>query len=136
MVNISIRMVGYVQALTSVQAVGEAGRAVNGSLATFLSRKAYARPIEKNEFLSGPRKGKIARRAGPAKMFEKGVAEAAAAAPGILGPAIPKGNASIGQAKRKIRDFGIERIRAYTPVRSGKLRDSVGVIERPGIGGQ
>lgn len=125
--QVTIRTVGYVQALTSVQAVGEAGRAVNGSLATFVSRLPYAKFIE-----TGRSSKPQVRRAGPAHNFTKGVAEAAAAAPGILGPALLKGNASIGQAKRKLRDLGIERIRAYTPVRSGRLRDSVGVAERPG----
>lgn len=131
MVQIRVLLGGVREALTAVQAVGEAGKAVNGSLATFVSTKPYARVIE-----TGIRGGRMWRRAGPANMFAKGVAEAAAAAPGILGPAIPKGNASIGQAKRKIRDFGLTRIRAYTPVRSGRLRNSVSVSERPGIGGQ
>lgn len=128
MVSISIKVVGYVQALSAVKAIGEAGAAVNGPLATFISRLPYARFIE-----TGRSSKPQVRRAGPAKMFEKGVAEAAAAAPDILGPAIVKGAAAVGQAKRKLRDLGQERIRAYTPVRSGRLRDSVSVADRPGI---
>lgn len=126
--NVRITVKGYVETLTAVKAIGEAGRAVTGPLATFGSRLVYARPIE-----TGIRAGRMWRKAGPAQMFAKGVADAAAAAPGILGPAILKGPAAVGAAKRKLRDLGIERIRAYTPVRSGKLRDSVSELNRPGI---
>lgn len=132
--QVRIRTVGFVQAIDLLRAIGDAAKQVNGPMATFGSRKPYARPIEKNEFLSGPRKGQIARRAGPARMFEKGVAEAEKLARDILPAAILKGPASVGQAKRKIRDRGKERIRAYTPVRSGRLRDSVSELNRPGIG--
>jgi hypothetical protein len=130
-VNITLTFTGFVEALSAIRAVGEAGKAVNGPLATFLSASPYAKVIE-----TGMRGGRMWRRAGPALMFQRGVQEAAAAAPAILGPAILKGPAAVGQAKRKIRDIGIERIRALTPVRSGKLRASVSEGNRPGIGGQ
>lgn len=126
-VQVSIKLTGFVQALSAVQAVGAAGTAVNGALATFGSRLPYARFIETG------RSSRQVRRAGPARMFERGVAEAARQAPAILGPAIIKGPAAVGQAKRKIRDLGLERIRALTPVRSGKLRASVSELNRPGI---
>lgn len=129
MVNVSIRMTGFVEALSAVRAIGEAGKAVNGPLATFGSRLPYAGVIE-----TGMRGGMMWRRAGPAGMFKRGVQEAADAAPAILGPAILKGPAAVGQAKRKIRDIGLDRIRALTPVRSGKLRASVSELNRPGIG--
>ncbi len=129
--KVTIRLSGFVQVLTAIQAIGQAGRAVEGQIAAFGSPLPYARPIEKNEFLSGPRKGHIARRAGPARMFEKGRNDAKKLARQILPAAIVKGPASVGQAKRKIRDYGIERIRLYTPVRSGKLRDSVRELSRP-----
>jgi hypothetical protein len=132
-VQVSIRTVGFVQAITAVQAIGEAGKAVNGPLATFGSRLPYARPIEKNEFLSGPRKGHIARRAGPARMFEQGAADAQQLARQILPGAIVRGPVAVGAAKRRVRDYGLERIRKYTPVRSGKLRDSASELNRPGI---
>jgi hypothetical protein len=133
MVGVSIRTVGFVQAIGAMRALGAAGEAVNGPLATFGSRLPYARPIEKNEFLSGPRKGQIARRAGPARMFERGAADAQQLARQILPGAIVRGPAAVGAAKRRIRDYGLERIRKDTPVRSGKLRDSVSNLERPGI---
>lgn len=126
--NITIRMTGYVQALSAVKLLGEAGKAVQGPLATFGSRLPYA------SFIETGRSSRQVRRAGPALMFQRGVAEAAAQAPAILGPAIPKGAAAVGQAKRKIRDIGLERIRALTPVRSGRLRASVSELNRPGIG--
>jgi len=125
--NVKITMTGFVQALTAVQAIGAAGKAVHGPLATFGSTAVYAGVIE-----TGVRGGRMWRRAGPALMFKKGVSEAAAAAPAILGPAILKGAAAVGQAKARIRTLGVERIRAYTPVRSGKLRASVRELNRPG----
>lgn len=127
--NISIKITGYVRALSAVQAIGAAGTAVNGPLATWGSRSPYARFIE-----TGRSSKPQVRRAGPARMFERGAADAAAQAPAILGPAIVKGVAAVGAAKRKLRDIGIERIRAYTPVRSGRLRTSVSELNRPGIG--
>ena len=127
--QVTVRVTGLVQQLSAVRAIGEAGKAVQGPLATFGSRLSYAPVIE-----TGMRGGRMWRRAGPARMFERGVAEAAAQAPAILGPAIPKGPAAVGQAKRKLRDIGLERIRALTPVRSGRLRSSVSELNRPGIG--
>jgi hypothetical protein len=124
---ISVRTVGFVQAISAVRAIGEAGKAVNGPLAAFGSRLPYARFIETG------RSSRQIRRAGPARMFERGVADAAGYAREILPAAIVKGPAFIGPAKRKIRDRGLERIRALTPVRSGKLRDSVSELNRPGI---
>lgn len=119
----NITTTGFVQALSAVKAIGEAGKAVTGPLATFVSRLPYARPVET----------RWRRGSGGARMFQRGVADAAKAAPAILGPAILKGPAAVGQAKRKLRDLGLERIRAYTPVRTGKLRASVSVADRPGI---
>jgi hypothetical protein len=128
MVNVSVRMTGFVEALSAVRAIGEAGKAVNGPLATFGSRLPYA------SFIETGRSSRQVRRAGPALMFQRGVREAADAAPAILGPAILKGPAAVGQAKRRLRDLGLERIRALTPVRSGRLRASVSELNRPGIG--
>lgn len=129
MVNISVRMTGYVETLNKVRLLGEAAAQVNGPIATFGSRLPYARFIE-----TGRSSRPQVRRAGAARMFEQGVRAAADAAPGILGPAIPKGPGAVGQAKRRVRDLGLERIRALTPVRSGKLRASVSELNRPGIG--
>ena len=128
MVAVSIKMTGYVEALNKVQVLGQSATLVNGPIATFGSRLPYARFIETG------RSSRQVRRAGPARMFEQGVRAAAQATPAILGPAIVKGPAAVGQAKRKIRDIGLERIRALTPVRSGKLRASVSELNRPGIG--
>jgi hypothetical protein len=128
MVQVSVRMTGFVEALSAVRAIGEAGKAVSGPLATFGSRLVYAPVIE-----TGMRGGRMWRRAGPALMFQRGVREAAVAAPAILGPAILRGPGAIGAAKRRIRDIGLEKIRALTPVRSGRLRASVSELNRPGI---
>jgi len=128
MATFGIRITGLVEALRAVDAVGEAGKQVNGPIATFASLLPYAYGIETGRH----RGGRLARRAGGAYMFRRGIDEVKAQAPAILGPAILKGPASVGQAKRKLRDLGIERIRSYTPVRSGRLRTSVQVLERLG----
>jgi hypothetical protein len=126
--QISIRTVGFVERLTALRALGEAGRAVNGPLAAFGSRLPYARFIE-----TGRSAKPQVRHAGPARMFEQGVDDAQQLARQILPGAIVRGPAAVGAAKRRIRDYGLERIRKYTPVRSGKLRDSVSELNRPGI---
>lgn len=126
--QVSVKLTGFVQALDKVKLLGAGAEAVNGPIATFGSRLPYARFIETG------RSSRQVRRAGPALMFQHGVAEAAKAAPAILAPAISRGPGAVGQAKRRIRDIGLERIRALTPVRSGKLRASVSELNRPGIG--
>jgi hypothetical protein len=128
MVAVTIRTVGFVQAISAVRAIRDGGRAVNGPLAAFGSRLPYARFIE-----TGRSAKPQVRHAGPARMFERGVADAQQLARQILPGAIVRGPAAVGAAKRRIRDYGIERIRKYTPVRSGKLRDSVSELNRPGI---
>jgi hypothetical protein len=127
-VPISIKTVGYVQVLDKIKLLGAGAEAVNGPIASFGSRLPYASFIE-----TGRSNRPQVRRAGPARMFALGVADAAKATPAILAPAIPKGPAAVGQAKRKIRDIGIAAIRSRTPVRSGKLRASVSELNRPGI---
>jgi hypothetical protein len=124
--DVSIKTVGFVKAITAVQAIGEAGKAVQGSLATFGSLLPYASFIE-----TGRSNKPQVRRAGPARMFARGGAEAVRFAVTVLPAAIVKGPRSVGQAKRKVRDFGTARIRQYTPVRSGRLRASVHALERP-----
>lgn len=125
--QVQIKVVGMVQALDKVKALGAAAEQVNGPLATFANLTPYAYGIETGR----RRDGRRARAAGGAFFMRKGVQDAYKAAPGIIGPAIPKGPAAVGQAKRKLRDYGIERIKAYTPVRSGNLRDNTRVLERP-----
>lgn len=128
MAAVSIKMTGYVQAVDKVKLLGAGAAAVNGPIATFGSRLPYARFIE-----TGRSSRPQVRRAGPARMFALGVADAAAAAPAILAPALPKGPAAVDQAKRKVRDIGLQAIRSRTPVRSGRLRASVSELNRPGI---
>lgn len=125
--QVAIKSVGFVAALGAVSALEDAGREVQGQLAAFGSRLPYARFIE-----TGRSSKPQVRRAGPARMFEKGRDDAATLARSILPAAIVKGPRSVGQAKRRIRDYGIERIRLYTPVRSGALRDSVQDLSRGG----
>lgn len=125
---VTIKVTGMVQCLTAVRLIGEGGRAVNGPLATFGSRLPYAMVIN-----TGMRYGRPWRKAGPALFFEKGIADTVPMVGPLLTVSIPLGNASVGQAKRKIRDAGIAAIQRYTPVRSGALRASISELSRPGI---
>lgn len=126
MVSVTIRVTGHVQILNAIKALGEAGRAVNGPIATWGSTLPYAGVIE-----TGMRGGRMWRRAGPALMFHRGIAATLPQVPAIMLPAIPKGAGSVGQAKRKVRDLGIKNIQDLTPVRSGRLRASVRQLTRP-----
>lgn len=123
---LSIRVTGHVQTLSAIRALGAAGKAVAGPLAAWGSSLPYAHFIE-----TGRSARPQVRRAGPARMFERGIAQTLPAVPGIMLPAIAHGAAAVGQAKRKVRDTGIKNIRALTPVRSGRLRDSVRELRRP-----
>jgi len=123
----SIRTFGFVKVLNAVRAIGAAGREVQGSLAAFGSPLPYTYGIEKGK----TRSGRLARRAGPARMFGRVAADVQAEARRILPAAVVRGPRSVGQAKRRLRDYGVERVRKYTPVRSGDLRDSVRELSRP-----
>lgn len=124
--QVTIKVTGHVEQLNAVKALGEAGKAVTGPIATWGSTLPYANVIE-----TGRRYGRPWRKAGPALMFQRGIAQTLPAVPGIMLPAIPKGAGSVGQAKRKVRDLGIKNIQALTPVRSGRLRASVRELTRP-----
>jgi hypothetical protein len=121
MVSVSIKMVGMAQALKAVQVIGAGGEAASGPIASWTSPLRYAGPVEYVW-----RKG-----SGGAHMFQKGIAETAQTVPGIMGPAIIKGPAAVGGARRQIQNLGAENIRKYTPVRTGRLRASVTAVSRP-----
>jgi hypothetical protein len=122
---VSITMTGMAQALTSIKMLGEGAKAAAGPIAAFSSDKPYA------HFIETGRSSRQVRKAGPALMFQKGIAETAAAAPGILGPALVKGPSAVGGARRSIQAFGVAAIQKYTPVRTGALRASVRAVSRP-----
>jgi hypothetical protein len=123
---VSIRMDGMAQALTAVKLLGDGAKEASGPIAAWSSPLVYAPIIE-----TGMRGGRMWRRAGPARMFERGLAETAAAVPGILGPAIIKGPSAVGGARRSIQTLGETNIRKFTPVRTGALRSSVTAVSRP-----
>jgi hypothetical protein len=123
--NINVTSVGYAQAVDAARLVGEAAKALTGSIAVFGSLKPYARPVE-----TGERRGRPWRRAGPALMFQRGIAATEPMVAPLIMEAIPKGAGSVGQAKRKIRDAGIANIQANTPVVSGALRADIQEFNR------
>lgn len=125
--QVTIREQGLAKALKATQVYGEGARAANGPIAAWSSNKPYAFGIETGRH---PR-GRLARAAGGAFMFKKGIAETATQVPGIMGPAIIKGPAAVGGARRKIQNEGQKNIQKYTPVRSGALRDSIQAVSRP-----
>lgn len=124
--DVRIRAVGFVKAIAAITGIGDGGKAVSGQIAAFGSTLPYARFIE-----TGRSSRPQVRRAGPARMFAQGARDATRYAATVLPAAIVKGPRAVGQAKRKIRDYGVERVRLYTPVRSGKLRDSARDLSRP-----
>lgn len=123
--QVTIKESGMAQALKATQVYGQGAAAANGPIAAWPSNKPYARFIETG------RSSRQVRRAGPAEMFKKGIAETATQVPAIMGPAILRGPAAIGGARNKIKADGRKNIQKYTPVRSGALRDSVEAVDRP-----
>lgn len=118
---VEITMTGMAQALTAVKMLEDGARAAAGPIAAWTSPLRYAGPVEYVW-----RKG-----SGGARMFAKGVQETAAAAPGIMGPALVKGPSAVGGARRSIQALGVSNIQRYTPVRTGALRASVRAVSRP-----
>lgn len=121
MPTVTIKMTGHVQALIKLRGIGAAAAQLH-PIATFGSRLFYA-PIVEKRWRTG---------SGGARMFERGVRDAATYAVPVLKVAIPKGPQAISQAKGAIRDFGLQRIKELTPVKTGALRDSVSELNRPG----
>lgn len=121
MVALSIKMTGMAQAIKAIDVIGKGGEAASGPIAAWTSPLPYAGPVE-YRWRTG---------SGGARMFQKGIAETVPLIPGILGPAIIKGSAAVGGARRTIQARGRENIRKYTPVRTGKLRGSVVEVSRP-----
>lgn len=121
----TIKMTGMVQALKSLDTYVQGARAANGPLAAWTSRLPYA------SFIETGRSSRQVRRAGPARMFAKGIADTAREVPAIMGEAIPKGPAAVGGAKRRIQNLGVVNIQKYTPVKTGALRASVEAVSRP-----
>jgi hypothetical protein len=125
MATFSIQVKGMARALKATEVYGAGAAEANGPIAAWSSDKPYARFIETG------RSSRQVRRAGPARMFERGVADTAREVPAVMGPAIVKGPNAVGGARRSIQRKGVTNIRKYTPVVSGALRDSIRPVSRP-----
>jgi hypothetical protein len=116
---------GFPQARTLLRGVAAAGRALSGPLVSLSSNKPYARYIETGT------SSRARRRAGPARMFELGIAAVRPQIGPTIARAIPGGAAAVETAKRQLNDRAVAEVRARTPVVSGALRASVQPSERP-----
>jgi len=95
--------------------VAAAARAVNGPLVSVSSNVPYARSIEEGH----------RRRVGAALMFARGLAETRPEAKRQIAVAIIQGPVQAGAAKERINQLAVRNVRKYTPVLTGRLRDSV-----------
>jgi hypothetical protein len=130
--QVSIRESGMAAMRTHLAGVVAAGKAVSGPIISLTNKEAYAGPIERGKFLSGPRAGRVARKAGGAFMYREGIrAMQPKIGPALLA-AIPKGAAGVMSAKKKLNDDAVVEVQARTPVRSGKLRAGVQPSTRSG----
>ena len=82
---------------------------------------------------TGVRAGRPWRRAGPARMFQRGLAEVLPGVPGRMLRTIPKGATAAEAEKKGVREDLVEAIRKYTPRRGGQLQRSIRI--RPGNAG-
>lgn len=123
--QVTIKETGMAKALSATQVYGAGAKAAHGPIAAWTSNKPYA------GFIETGRSSRQVRRAGPARMFAQGVAETATQVPAIMGPAVIKGPAAVGGARRQIQNLGVTNIRKRTPVKTGALRDSIEPVSRP-----
>lgn len=121
--------VGLFEQLNALKILGEAAAGVNGPIASI---GTTGPPGKAGAIETGIRYGKPWRRAGPAHMFKKGIAETMPEVPQLMLPAIAKSLPAVSQAKGAIRKKAIDNVRKYTPVRSGALRTSISELSRPG----
>jgi hypothetical protein len=127
MVSVTIRETGMAAMRAHLAGVVAAGKAVSGPIISLSSSLPYAGPVERGRTASG----RWVRRAGPARMFELGIAAVRPQIGPALLKAIPGGAAAVQAAKRSLNQRAVEEVQKRTPVRSGALRASVRPSERP-----
>jgi hypothetical protein len=136
MVQVSITTRGFPEVRAFLGAVAAGAKAASGPIISLTNKEPYAPPIETGRFKSGPRAGQVARQAGGAFMYKRGIDEVHPQ----IGPAIAKaiisggGAPAVQKAEKDLNDKAVEAVRKNTPVRSGNLRTGVVPSGRPGIG--
>jgi hypothetical protein len=136
MLQLSITSKGIPEVRSFLGAVQAGAKAASGPIIVLTNKEPYASPIETGRFKSGPRAGQVARKAGGAFMYKRGIDEVRPQ----IGPALAKaivsggGAAAVQAAEKDLNDKAVEAVQKNTPVRSGNLRAGVMPSGRPGIG--
>jgi hypothetical protein len=120
----SITITGMRKTLGRMQTIAAAGKAATGPFVDVRSTVPYAFGIETGR----RRSGRLARAAGGAYMFRKGLAEVRPLIKATIGPALLQGSMQVGAAKGRLQQAAVRAIRKHTPVVSGRLRGSVDVV--------
>jgi hypothetical protein len=101
-------------------------RAVGAIRLAATNDRAYAYGIETGRHAGG----RLARRAGGARMYERGLADAGPQLEAMVADGVPYGAGGVNAATARWgRSVAEPSIRKYTPVRSGALRGAVRVRE-------
>lgn len=127
MVSVSIKVSGLDKARSLLGNLAAAAVHVNGPIISLASAVPYAYGIETGRHRGGRR----ARRAGGAFMFRDAITAMRPRVAPAIGKALFGGTAAVQRAKADLNRQAVEDVRKRTPVRSGRLRDSVRESGRP-----
>jgi hypothetical protein len=124
----AIRLTGVDGALTAIQQVRDGAGQFRGQMVRIGSPLSYASPIETGVYRTGPRAGRIARKAGPARYLQSGLASIRPEMGAELTAALPKGAGAVNLAIGRLARRAQQRAQGVVPVRSGRLKGSIRVV--------
>jgi hypothetical protein len=119
---VSVKITGLERAADLLRLLGDAAQAVGRERAVITSTLPYAYWIEEGHYAGG-RPGR--RRAGPARMFEAGVATLERLAPDAVARNAERGPDAVRRGLSGVYGEATKQVRARTPVVTGGLRDSI-----------
>lgn len=119
---VSVKVTGLEKAADLLRLLGQAAQAVGRERAVITSDLPYAYWIEEGHYASG-RPGR--RKAGPARMFEAGVATLERLAPDAVARNAERGPDAVRRGLSGVYGEATKQVRAKTPAVSGSLRASV-----------
>lgn len=123
---IHIEAVGLKEAQAALARLDAGCRAVGAMRLAATNDRVYAFGIETGR----KRSGALARRAGGARMYERGLADAGPQLERMVADGLPYGAGGVNNAVRRWgRSVAEPSIRQYTPVLTGALRNAVRVRE-------